>query len=115
MKLVRVVIVAAVTFWPVVAYSSHATFMSGNELFKYCNAAAGTPDRLTYKGYVIGISDELTIEDFVRLPEQAVDRQAIDVVLNYLRANPAKRQDSASSMVGAALMDAFPCQPKPPR
>jgi hypothetical protein len=110
MKLTRTLIVAG-TFWPAFAYS-HTAFMNGNKLLDYCTAPSGTSEMLVCQSYVIGVNAALVLQDYVCLPDQTIVQQNVDVAVNYLRANPAKRQSSASSMAGAALMEAFPCQPK---
>ena len=96
-------------------------FVTGNELYQQLvdykrspsnnviTAAAGT-------GFVVGVADSLdevlhppTGFKFCT-PSTSTKGQVIDVVLLYLENHPQDRHLTASSLVQAALTNAFPCK-----
>lgn len=65
----------------------------------------------TYAGFVIGIDSSWTGLLFCP-PSQTRNEQLFDIVLDYLKANPAKRTGIASTVVVNALAEAYPCSKK---
>ena len=60
--------------------------------------------------YVMGVTDALSLMGAICTPEHFTARQAIDVVVKYLRAHPEQRPLSAAMQVRGALQEAFPCK-----
>jgi hypothetical protein len=97
------------------ASADATTFMMGNALYSYC--AVPTKDETATSiciGYVDAIVDVMTanaINGFrACIPLTVSNPQLLDVVNQYLRANPAKRHLAAAGLVADALSTAFPCQ-----
>ena len=97
--------------------SANATaFINGNDLYSYC--ATPTKDETAPSicmGFIDAIVDvmaENAINGFSAcIPLTGVKTpQLVDVVNQYLRANPAKRHFSAAGLVASALSSAFPCR-----
>ena len=76
--------------------------MSGNEVYEDCTGPKGSPK-------MEGISDALNMDGSVCTPANVTVGQVVDVIVNYLQANPKYRHISASLLAGAALREAFPC------
>ena len=102
-------ILAAYLFWPACAFSQPFHFMSGNEVYEDCTGPKGPPKMGICIGYVVGISDALNMDGSVCTPANVTVGQVVDVIVNYLQANPKYRHISASLLAGAALREAFPC------
>ena len=113
MKPMQFIIVLA-ALWPGIAYSqvSLPAFVDGNFLFRVCDAGGEFCE-----GYITGIADGAQLSEtgrsLVCIPASANMKQIVGVVVDDLRAHPAKRQYSAATVVGAALKESFPCQPGP--
>lgn len=102
----RALIVALLLF-PTAAASG---FYSGNEIYNMCQGPG------KHLGYIAGVWDtliamhELDIAPKVFCSSNDVTLgQAGDVVCRYLERHPEKRHLSASSLVGSALLEAWPC------
>ena len=95
----RALAVAAGLFWPVSADTQTAVsyLETGNMLYADCSTSMG---RTTCISYVMGVTDALSLMGAICTPEHSTARQAIDVVVKYLRA----------MQVRAALQEAFPCK-----
>jgi hypothetical protein len=104
----RALVLAAV-FWPACAVSQPLHFMSGNEIYEDCTGPKGSPKYGICIGYVVGISDALNMVGSVCASTSVTVDQVIDVIVNYIRANPKYRDVPASLLAGAALREAFPC------
>ncbi len=105
----RYFVIVVGTFWPIAFAQAANTFLIGSELLKYCSASVGSPEREFCNAYILGVSDGLALSKDICMPIGTPPKQPIDTVISYLRAQPQKGLDSASSMVGAALMRTFPC------
>jgi Ssp1 endopeptidase immunity protein Rap1a len=75
----------------------------------------GSFNRGVCGGYVEGISDALGADNSINgytacFPENVKERQTIEVVIQFLVANPATRHRDAAGLVAHALAEAFPCQ-----
>lgn len=97
---------------------SHASFKDGNKLLSECEAGdAPRPDNLSWgacMGYIIGAADALGFWSAVTtgascLPPTSQAGQVKDIVVKYLRDNPAKRHFNAHVLIYGALKDAFGC------
>jgi hypothetical protein len=83
-------------------------FYSGNDLYARCTGTAQT----ACLGFVAGVSDTTKILQrpaTVCLPEQVTTGEIKDVAVQFLASHPTDRHYSASSLVHAALQEAFPC------
>jgi hypothetical protein len=90
-------------------------FIDGNHLYDVCNSKDDASKVGYCIGFTVGVTDTLGGEGKICVPERPTEGQAVDVVMNYLRANPEKRRLSAWSLARAALQQAFPCRPNSPR
>ena len=101
-----------------------ARAVDGNELYKWGRqwnqgAAQNPRDAGSFVGYIQGLIDLHTdlsdpeigiIKNRVFcLPDSAKLDHAFDVVIRYLEAHPEKHDFTGSSLVAAALWEAFPC------
>jgi Ssp1 endopeptidase immunity protein Rap1a len=91
---------------------SLAAFIDGNELYNRCTQSdLGAAYCI---GFTTAISDALdgnTVNGYDACPPStATGGQVRDIVLKYLRENPASRHESASSLAAHALHEAFPCR-----
>ena len=104
----RALAVAAGLFWPVSAdtQASVSYLETGNTLYVDCSTSMG---RAACISYVMGVTDALSLMGAICIPEHFTARQAIDVVVKYLRAHPEQRPLSAAMQVRGALQEAFPC------
>jgi Rap1a immunity proteins len=109
----RVLLLAGGLSWPTHAFSQAAPghFISGNKLYKDCNAPPESPKNGICIGYVEGITDALNMNGTVCTPADVTVRQAERVIVKYIREdNPEYRHFAASLLAGAALGQAFPCK-----
>lgn len=106
----------------VVLSSAHA--FDGNDLYPACLAKDGDGMKGICIGYVRGFIEGMqgqSIMDSSKMrfchPDKMQYSQAIDIVANYLRDNPALRHESAGILVFNAMVLAFPCPrlPSPKR
>jgi hypothetical protein len=61
-------------------------------------------------GYVIGIADNLTVQNEICFPDGVTHGQMVDVVQKYIEENPAIRHLHRLILVRASLIFAFPCK-----
>ena len=116
--LLGIVFVAA----SILALPAHA--VDGNELYRWGRQwkqdnTQDARDAGSYTGYIQGFIDLHTdLSDpeigiiktkFFCMPARTQLDQAFDAVMRYLEAHPEKRKFTASSLVAAALWEAFPC------
>ncbi len=86
---------------------------SGNYVYSACtDATSGAATACS--NYVMGVADTLNMigEDLgipVICNQGVVVKQIVDVVTNYLRADPENRHFSAAWLTATALKEAFPC------
>jgi hypothetical protein len=87
-----------------------ADFRSGNELLEDCNEK----NVLFCLGYIAAISDGLNgngINGYEAcIPKTVTAGQLVDIVVQYLRLNPAERHFAAAVLVADAISTAFPCR-----
>ena len=96
--------------------SSYAGFISGNKLAEnmqeYNKFLAGVEysygASASFSAYVTGVAD--TIDNLWCSSSSVTVGQIVKVVSKYLENNPEKLHLSASSLIMAALMQAFPCE-----
>lgn len=84
---------------------------SGNNLYKQCEQRLSPDGKLVGEmicaGFIIGIADSGAHK--ACLPDELVISQVTDVVVAWLRNNPALRHHPAAHLVAKALEDAYPC------
>jgi hypothetical protein len=79
-------------------------FVTGDDLFAKCSSNSPL-----CMGYIAGVSDIMSTNEDICLPNDATIQHIIDIVLKYFSDHPERRHYSASSESGIALMQAFPC------
>lgn len=100
---------AAALILALVATSSHAQFVDGNELL---TRMTGNPSQVNAAvGYVMGVADAHLSNVWCPPPNVTV-RQVFDLTKGVLEAVPEKRHENASAFVIAAVQMNFPCKPK---
>ncbi len=116
----RIALIAVLCLLPELAIGGW--FYDGNKLYSglgYCQEVQGTRfsgqanvgkafscERVI--GYVMGVSDLLN-ETNVCQPTGLNSDQLRDVMHLWLKDNPVKRHESASLLIEAALLEAWPC------
>lgn len=117
---VHLVLAAVLSF---AAPSAHAadTHVSGQQLLALCTAnMGGFGDRaraVACMGFVVGVANTFDcIEDnhgyLWNSHAEASQPQLVAIVVDYIRRHPAARVGEGHRAIGAALQEAFPCQPK---
>jgi len=86
--------------------SAHAEFLDGNKLLSDMKGSHGF--QMSALGYVMGVADTLQGVT-VCMPPSVLSGQGLDMVRNYLEANPAVRHFSADMIVSDVLKRSFPC------
>mgnify|MGYP001240467614 CR=1 FL=1 len=98
--------------------AAHAGFKDGNRLLSDCDAGdSSRTDNLSWgacMGYILGAADALGFWSAIAsgtscLPPTSQAGQVKDIVVKYLRDNPAKRHFEAHILIYGALKDAFGC------
>jgi hypothetical protein len=91
--------------------TARAEFVTGNELYTKCTSN-DPADKFWCLGFTTGVHDTLPQGPKGLLCEtpNVAAGQVLDVVVKYLRENPAYRDLPASLLAGAALGQAFPCK-----
>lgn len=101
---------AAVLCVVLMAGSAQAEFLDGNKLLSDMKGSHGF--QMSALGYVMGVAD--AIQGAVAcVPPSVLSGQVLDMVRNYLEANPAVRHLTADMIVTHVLKQAFPCAAKP--
>jgi hypothetical protein len=92
------------------------SFVTGNDLLDWCQSPVATRGKVFCAGYVEGIVDALgnnPINGFKAcIPSKPGFNagQAMDITINFLRANPEYRNYTADGLVAEAFAKAFPCR-----
>jgi len=105
----------------VISTSANAEFLDGNDLYERLTDYKRETSRSLVGasmalGFVVGVADTWNGQAGAKsgcmfcLPKNVKAGQLADVVLEYLRANPADRHYSAGGLVQASLDSAFPCR-----
>jgi hypothetical protein len=103
-----------------VSAGARADFLSGNDLYARCTSAFVT-DQSFCNGYIAAITDASwdlkpnnipgNVLGFRQcMPNEVTNRQATDIVKQFLAGHPAYRHASASFLAANALAEAFPCR-----
>lgn len=93
---------------------------SGNDLYDWGMALervngqgardpADTMKAGVFMGYVNSALDFTQVLGTVCLPHDVISQQSWDIVLNYLKAHPEQRNETAALVAVNALKGAYPC------
>jgi hypothetical protein len=94
-----------------VAGTAHAEFLDGNKLLSDMKGSHGF--QMSALGYVMGVADSIQSVTAC-VPPSVTSGQVLDMVRNYLEANPAIRHFTADVIVTDVLKRAFPCAARTP-
>jgi hypothetical protein len=95
---------------------------SGNDFLSECSEEGamirrGIPMRTPFiDGYCLGVvrglrfMAEATMRFRARIPQTVRDGQAVRVILNFLRNNPARTHELFERLILNAFQDAWPCK-----
>ncbi len=99
----------------VATFPAHASvFYDGSSLLEHCNSRTAVGGGICF-GFIIGAADSFNCKQPIldgfrwHSPKGAKAGQIEKVVVKYLNEHPEKLHLSASSLVAAALSEAFPC------
>lgn len=88
---------------------------TGNELMAICDSPKDDPLWWLCGGHIVGFSqgfqlrDQIAATHLMCMPDSATNQQIRDIAVIYIRANPQLRHEPSSSLIGWALVKAFPC------
>ena len=100
---IRIIFATLFLLSPTFAFSARG-FVTGDDLFSKCSINSPL-----CMGYIAGVSDIMSTNDDICLPNNVTIQQIVDIVAKYLSDHPERRHYGASSESGIALMQAFPC------
>jgi hypothetical protein len=83
-------------------------FLDGNYLWGVCESE-NRADEAFCTGAILGLHDGLAEHDLVCSPKEVTRQQVRDVVVNYLRDRPERRQYRAYGLAYDALVEFWPC------
>jgi hypothetical protein len=86
-----------------------ATLDTGKTLWDSCNDPDTSKQSYCF-GYVAGVSDVLVGMHIICIGGHVSVRQIADVVVQYLREHPGRRDMDADDLTATALALAFPCK-----
>lgn len=115
----RLSVVAAIC---VVALStpspSYADDYTGNQMLRDCNQGNDWGSGACF-GRIIGSIDGFRVKAMLDktglpfcMPDGVTNGQVVDIVVKWVRDQPAKRHYTYEVITGLALKDAFPCKDK---
>ena len=104
---------AAIALLLATPFASHAT--TGNELHGYCQGTSTPLCSGIVGGAIHGFAlAELAhankIKSKLCLPSGVENQQLIDIVKNYLNANPSIRHQDAYLLILLAVIETYPCK-----
>ncbi|MGY5811906.1 Rap1a/Tai family immunity protein [Rhizobium sp. LEGMi198b] len=114
--LLTAVVTAAIATWAAPAFAGPFTFNNGNQLYRYClgedDPATKSSDRVYCIGYIVGVADAMSAVRAANgakpcIREGISVQQLVDVVIKSLHDHPEKRGDTAASIAGVAIADAY--------
>lgn len=110
----KYLIAAAVALAPTVSFARETAVDDGNDLLDVCTKGDYFSDGYCL-GYIRGLSNGVDMVLYTN-KQQICYRQGItlgqirDVVIAYIRRNPAKRNENAMVLVSWASAEAWPCK-----
>ena len=94
--------------------SSALPSLEGDELYLRCKEPNG--EKWGYcTGFADGVAHFLNAEHEICLPGTATSKQIREVAVKFIQEHPELRSNDGYSLVGRALMEAFPCGDAPPK
>jgi hypothetical protein len=92
---------------------AHADSYTGNDLLKLCTSASAN-DQGFCIGYSVGVFEEIRLINVLRktpdcVPAGVTYGQVEDVIIKYLKDNPADRNAAAVFLTTAAIGEAWKC------
>jgi hypothetical protein len=114
MTALRSVIVVIIIVSQAYAEESSHGFVTGNTLYSICTENDERSIRQCI-GYLQGITDAMTTSGVIGVWRACIPAglniyQIRDIAVQYLYKNASIRQYTASSLMGEALQDSFPCR-----
>lgn len=99
------------------ASSFSANALTGNDLHDFCKSESTSACTGIISGTVRGfeLAEEAhseSIKPVLCIPSTVRNSQLVDIVKNYLQANPKERHKNLHVLTVIAVMDAFPCNKK---
>lgn len=106
-----------ITLSLLMATTFSANALTGNDLHDFCKSESESSCIAIISGTVRGFEfAEQVHSEKIRpalcIPPTVKNSQLIDIVKNYLKANPSERHNDLHGLVIVAVMDAFPCNKK---
>lgn len=92
--------------------TAHAEFYSGNDLLAKLTSES-VVDRSVGHGYILGAFDSLNNFNHCA-PKNVTGGQVRDMVISFLRDNPADRHHTADQVVHHVLKHSWPCAANKP-
>ena len=83
-------------------------YASGNTIYKRC-AGEDKSWFVWCNGYLVGVADMAASKGIICLPEGTHPKRLFDVVVTYLKRNPAKRRIVAPDLILEALEARYAC------
>jgi len=93
--------------------NAQARFVTGQNLLRFCESKAPS-DKAICLGFVDGVIDTIDVLRSIQgapscFPSRVEPRQAIDVIVRWLKANPDDQRYAAAGLTINAVADAWPC------
>lgn len=90
-------------------------FLDGNRLWQFCSAPRGRLQFGFCAGHIAGVADAMTsygrLDEYrACIPNRVEVEQVVEVTIQNLGVNPARRHLTAASLTARALAEAFPCR-----
>jgi hypothetical protein len=89
---------------------------SGGDLYAACTSASGTRGDVICSSYINGFANGVLMDQIARekgtpicIPDGVTTIQVREAVKNYLAKHPVVLGIDSGSLVGVALMEAYPC------
>lgn len=93
-----------------VGMASPCLATDGNELYEACTVGSNAGGNFC-RGYVLAVFETVSNTYFCP-PDNIAVSQAVDIVVNFLRAYPEHRNEGAAMLSVSALRIAWPCPKK---
>ncbi len=95
-----------------------ATYFTGAVLYQDC-VSVDPVDRLSCINMVLGVHDGFSVlqrhnlECYYLIPSGVTSKRVVDTVVEYAKAHPDQRSNSAALVIISALRESFPCAKQP--
>jgi len=103
-----------ITAWLGIIPSALADFRRGNDILQMCESPKEWTDIAYCYGYIDAVIDAMiygnTVNGFKAcVPTMVKNARLIDIVIQFLRLNAARRHFGAAALIANAMSDAYPC------